>query len=155
MTDINSSAAQADTVAAIEIIEGLFFAYRDFVAEPDAILAELGLGRAHHRALHFVHRNPGMTVTVLLDILQITKQSLARVLKTLIETGYIDQQEGAEDRRQRLLFTTEKGAELANRLIAIQSSRIEGALSSIPATHHPDVRSFLTALLNDKVRPEG
>ena len=87
------------TPPTVEVIEQLFFAYRDFVGEPDAILADLGFGRAHHRVLHFVYRSPGMTVAVLLDILQITKQSLSRVLKTLIETGYIEQKEGDRDRR--------------------------------------------------------
>ncbi|MEM6711261.1 MAG: MarR family transcriptional regulator [Pseudomonadota bacterium] len=158
MTDINfdqrrdrvTNPSDEGAVETIDIIEGLFFAYRDFVGEPDVILAELCLGRAHHRVLHFVHRNPGMTVAVLLDILQITKQSLARVLKTLIETGYIEQKQGADDRRQRLLFTTEKGADLASRLIAIQSSRIKGALASIPSAHHANVRAFLKALMNAK-----
>lgn len=137
----------------LAIIEHLFFAYRDFVGEPDAILAELGFGRAHHRVLHFVHRNPGMTVAVLLEILQITKQSLARVLKNLIETGYITQETGPDDRRQRLLYTTEKGAVLAEKLIAIQSSRIEGALQALPAGGRSDVRDFLRALMNDPVTP--
>lgn len=137
----------------LAIIEHLFFAYRDFVGEPDAILAELGFGRAHHRVLHFVHRNPGMTVAVLLEILQITKQSLARVLKNLIETGYISQETGPDDRRQRLLYTTEKGAVLAEKLIAIQSSRIEGALQALPAGGRSDVRDFLRALMNDPVTP--
>ncbi|MFN3226506.1 MAG: MarR family winged helix-turn-helix transcriptional regulator [Hyphomicrobiales bacterium] len=137
----------------LAIIEHLFFAYRDFVGEPDTILAELGFGRAHHRVLHFVHRNPGMTVAVLLEILQITKQSLARVLKNLIETGYITQETGPDDRRQRLLYTTEKGAALAEKLIAIQSSRIEGALQALPAGGRGHVRDFLRALMNDPVTP--
>lgn len=138
----------ADDANALAIIEQLFFAYRDFVGEPDAVLAELGFGRAHHRVLHFVHRNPGMTVAVLLEILQITKQSLARVLKHLIETGYIVQEEGTLDRRQRLLHTTEKGAELAERFIAIQSSRIKGALLELPPAERASVQVFLRALRN-------
>lgn len=140
--------AGAGDAEALAIIEQLFFAYRDFVGEPDAVLAELGFGRAHHRVLHFVHRNPGMTVAVLLDILQITKQSLARVLKHLIETGYIAQEEGPEDRRQRLLRTTEMGAQLAERFIAIQSSRIKGALLELPPAERASVQVFLSALRN-------
>src|SRR5438477_2091987 len=96
-----------------DVIELLFFAYRDFVGDPDAVLAKFGFGRAHHRVLHFVNRNPGMKVAALLDILKITKQSLGRVLKQLIDQGYIEQREGERDRRQRLLYATPKGAELA------------------------------------------
>lgn len=138
---------------AVAIIEDLFFAYRDFVGEPDAILAELGFGRAHHRVLHFVHRNQGMTVAVLLEILQITKQSLARVLKNLIESGHISQETGPDDRRQRLLYTTDQGAELAEQLIAIQSTRIEGALQALPTGDRGHVRIFLRALMNDPLTP--
>ncbi|MBX9634190.1 MAG: MarR family transcriptional regulator, partial [Magnetospirillum sp.] len=93
-------------------IELLFYAYRDFTAEPDAILAEYGFGRAHHRVIYFVGRNPGMTVSELLDILRITKQSLSRVLGQLVEEGFITQRPGLRDRRQRLLELTEKGIEL-------------------------------------------
>ena len=137
----------------LDLIEALFFAYRDFVGEPDALLAELGFGRAHHRVLHFVHRNPGMTVALLLDILKITKQSLARVLKNLVESGYIAQEAGTDDRRQRLLFTTAKGTDLAERLIAIQSSRIEGALHELPPAERMAVAHFLRALANDPRTP--
>lgn len=157
MADINlpvhPTLLRHDDPDSIAIIEYLFFAYRDFVGEPDAILAELGFGRAHHRVLHFVHRNPGMTVAVLLEILQITKQSLARVLKNLIESGYIAQQAGADDRRQRLLFTTDKGNTLALKLLAIQSSRIEGALRMLPDEGRAQVCSFLRALMNDPSTP--
>ncbi len=86
-----------------DLIELLFFAYRDFVGDPDDVLGKFGFGRAHHRVLHFVNRNPGMKVAALLDILRITKQSLGRVLKQLIDQGYIEQKEGEHDRRQRLL----------------------------------------------------
>ncbi|MBV6657793.1 MAG: MarR family transcriptional regulator [Devosiaceae bacterium] len=161
MADINSQTIDARLgagktergAAAIDIIEHLFFAYRDFVGEPDAVLADLGFGRAHHRVLHFVHRNPGMTVAVLLEILQITKQSLARVLKNLIEEGYIEQHAGADDRRQRLLYTTANGAALAEKLIAIQSSRIERALAGLPAPQHAMVQTFLSGLRNDPNAP--
>ena len=96
----------------------LFFGYRDFTAGADAILAELGMGRAHHRVLHFVNRNPGMKVADLLDILKITKQSLGRVLKQLIDQGYVVQKAGPNDRRQRLLYVTQKGEALALKLAA-------------------------------------
>ena len=89
-----------------DLIELLFFAYRDFVSDPDHVLEKFGFGRAHHRVLHFVNRNPGMKVADLLDILNITKQSLGRVLKQLVDEGYVLQKEGESDRRQRLLSPT-------------------------------------------------
>ena len=92
-----------------EGIELLFFAYRDFTAEPDAILAEYGFGRAHHRVVHFVGRHPQMTVGELLAILRITKQSLGRVLGQLVRQGFIAQHRGPDDRRQRLLELTDSG----------------------------------------------
>ena len=111
----------------IELIELLFFAYRDFIAEPDAILATYGFGRAHHRVLHFVNRNPGLTVAELLDILKITKQSLARVLRQLIDEGFIVQETGTTDRRQRHLHVSEKGAALARQLLGLQMARVDTA----------------------------
>ena len=108
-------------------IELLFFAYRDFTAEPDAILAQFGFGRAHHRVVHFVGRHPQMTVGDLLGILRITKQSLNRVLGQLVRQGFIIQHRGAQDRRQRLLELTDSGHELERRLSAPQRSRVAGA----------------------------
>ena len=93
-----------------DLVELLFFAYRDFVGDPDRMLAEYGFGRAHHRVLHFVYHYPGLTIAELLDILRITKQSLNRVLKDLIEQGHIVQKTGRSDRRQRLLYCSETGA---------------------------------------------
>jgi DNA-binding MarR family transcriptional regulator len=112
---------------AVSLVELMFFAYRDFVADADHILEGLKFGRAHHRVLHFVGRNPGLTVAGLLDILKITKQSLARVLKDLIDQGYVFQKEGAEDRRQRLLHLTPEGEALRTKLIAPQIARFEMA----------------------------
>src|SRR6266850_1515449 len=100
----------------LTFVELLFFAYRDFTREADAVLIEFGLGRAHHRVLHFVNRHPALRVADLLEILEITKQSLARVLKELVDQGWIVQKAGERDRRQRLLHATEKGADLARRL---------------------------------------
>jgi DNA-binding MarR family transcriptional regulator len=108
-------------------IELLFFAYRDFTAEPDAMLAKYGFGRAHHRVIYFVGRTPGMTVGELLAILRITKQSLSRVLGQLVDQGFIVQKTGPRDRRQRLLHLTEKGSELERQLSAEQRARIARA----------------------------
>lgn len=108
-------------------IELLFFAYRDFTAEPDAILAKYGFGRAHHRVIHFVGRHPQMTVSELLGILRITKQSLSRVLGQLVRQEFIFQRPGSEDRRQRLLELTPNGRELERQLSAPQRTRIADA----------------------------
>lgn len=110
-----------------QAIEMLFFAYRDFTGGPDEMLAELGLGRAHHRVIYFVGRNPGITVSELLKILRITKQSLSRVLSHLVEEEYITQTPGERDRRQRLLTLTTKGVDLERRLTAHQRERIADA----------------------------
>jgi len=112
----------------VSLMELLFFAYRDFTAGPDAILAEIGFGRAHHRIIHFIGRNPGLRVSGLLTILGITKQSLGRVLRELIDEGYVYQQEGARDRRQRLLFLTARGKALHARLSAPQIARVMRAI---------------------------
>jgi DNA-binding MarR family transcriptional regulator len=124
MTDIKMPMTDSE---AAELVEMLFFAYRDFVQDADVSLEELGFGRAHHRVLHFVGRRPGMTVAQLLDILRITKQSLSRVLKDLLEQGYVLQKEGAEDRRQRLLYLTETGTALWQKLIGPQMLRFRDA----------------------------
>ena len=135
-----------------DIIELLFFAYRDFVGDPDEVLKEFGFGRAHHRVLHFVNRNPGMKVAELLDILKITKQSLGRVLKQLIDEGYVEQRAGANDRRQRLLFVTPKGEALAMQLTGLQTARISKALSELGSDAHDGARRFLIAMINAKNR---
>ncbi len=98
--------AHLDMVACVELF---YFAYRDFTCDPDTILSQYGFGRAHHRVLHFVHRNPGLKVAQLLEILKITKQSLARVLKQLIDEGFIVQRAGDADRRERRLYVSNKG----------------------------------------------
>ena len=131
-----------------DIIELLFFAYRDFVSEPDDVLAKFGFGRAHHRVLHFVNRTPGMKVAELLDILKITKQSLGRVLKQLIDQGYVVQREGASDRRQRLLYVTPKGETLAMKLVALQSGRIARALAELGPDARDAASRFLVAMID-------
>ena len=158
MADINATAtarrnapAEAESRAADpvwDLIELLFFAYRDFVGDPDDALTRFGFGRAHHRVLHFVNRNPGMKVAALLDILRITKQSLGRVLKQLIDQGYIEQKEGARDRRERLLYATPKGAELALRLARLQTARIVRALSEVGPGAHDAARRVLVAMID-------
>jgi DNA-binding MarR family transcriptional regulator len=135
-----------------DIIELLFFAYRDFVGDPDEVLSKLGFGRAHHRILHFVNRNPGMKVADLLDILNITKQSLGRVLKQLIDQDYVVQKEGAEDRRQRLLFVTPKGEALALKLAMLQTARITRAFRELGPSAHESARRFLATMIDAKNR---
>jgi DNA-binding MarR family transcriptional regulator len=152
MTHTASAEAGQKDELAFDLIELLFFAYRDFVGDADEILANFAFGRAHHRVLHFVNRNPGMKVAELLDILKITKQSLGRVLKQLIDEGYVEQKEGAKDRRQRLLYATMKGEGLALRLAGLQSARIARALDQVGATHRDTVRRFLIAMLDPDQR---
>src|SRR5215510_8673753 len=131
-----------------DVIELLFFAYRDFVGDPDEVLAKFGFGRAHHRVLHFVNRNPGMKVAELLEVLKITKQSLGRVLKQLVDQGYVLQKEGANDRRQRLLYVTPKGEALAMKLAGLQTQRIARVLSELGPNAHEAAARFLTAMIN-------
>ena len=151
MADINFGNRLGDdeTVALIEL---LFFAYRDFVSDPDALLEQLGFGRAHHRVVHFVGRDPGMTVAQLLDILRITKQSLGRVLKDLIDKGYVYQKEGATDRRQRLLHLTEAGEELRQRLMAPQMARIRRAVAESSGKGGTSMRDILYHLISPENR---
>jgi DNA-binding MarR family transcriptional regulator len=163
MADVSFKAARGPLVSsdgrqrdapAFDLIELLFFAYRDFVGDADEILAKFGFGRAHHRVLHFVNRNPGMKVAELLDILRITKQSLGRVLKQLLDEGYVEQKEGATDRRHRLLFVTAKGEALALRLAALQTARIDGALADMGVDGREAIRRFLIAMLDPDQRRE-
>ncbi len=131
-----------------DIIELLFFAYRDFVSDPDDVLAKFGFGRAHHRVLHFVNRHPGIKVADLLDVLKITKQSLGRVLKQLVDQGYVEQKEGENDRRQRLLYVTPKGEALAMKLAGLQTERIARALGDLGPAAHEAARRFLVAMID-------
>jgi DNA-binding MarR family transcriptional regulator len=131
-----------------DLIELLFFAYRDFVSDPDEVLARFAFGRAHHRVLHFVNRNPGMKVADLLVVLKITKQSLGRVLKQLIEEGYVVQKEGENDRRQRLLYVTAKGEALAMKLAGLQTARIARALAELGPGAQEAAGRFLAAMLD-------
>jgi Transcriptional regulators len=135
-----------DKTIDFDTIESLFFAYRDFISDPDAILSKIGFGRAHHRVVYFVSRSPGMTVADLLAILQITKQSLARVLKELIDSGYIRQMAGPADRRQRRLYPTLAGRELALALSEPQSRRIARALEGLSPDQRDGVRRFLKGM---------
>src|SRR5712675_2763437 len=131
-----------------DIIELLFFAYRDFVGDADDVLAKLSFGRAHHRVLHFVHRYPGLKVADLLDVLRITKQSLGRVLKQLLDEGYIVQKTGNNDRRQRLLYATPKGEALVARLAGLQTDRINRAMADLGPAGTETVRQFLRAMID-------
>jgi DNA-binding MarR family transcriptional regulator len=156
MADINttmqkSHSTMTDTEAA-ELVEMLFFAYRDFVADADDFLVELKFGRAHHRVLHFVGRSPGMTVAQLLDILRITKQSLSRVLKDLLEQGYVLQKEGPEDRRQRLLYLTPEGTALWQKLITPQMQRFRDAAHHLGEEDGALYRELFLQLINPENR---
>ena len=152
MTDIKSSfnplfLREEDIRQGIEL---LYFAYRDFTAEPDAILLEYGFGRAHHRVIYFVGRNPHINVSELLAILKITKQSLSRVLGQLVREGFIEQREGTYDRRQRLLDLTDKGTELERRLSESQRNRFADAYRDAGAGAVQGFRDVLTNMISEK-----
>lgn len=148
-----ASASEEDAID-FDLIELFFFAYRDFTSDPDQMLDELGFGRAHHRILHFINRRPGLTVAELLEVLQITKQSLARVLKQLIDTGHVMQVQGPRDRRQRELHLTAKGRALALSLAAPQSRRIAGALADLKPDDRATVEHFLKEMVNKEFREQ-
>lgn len=129
-------------------IEMLFYSYRDFTSEPDVILAERNLGRAHHRVIYFVGRYPGMPVSDLLGILQITKQSLSRVLSQLVQEEYIVQQQGTRDRRQRLLTLTDKGRQLEQELTSNQLDRIAKAFREAGADAVEGFRKVMLGVMS-------
>lgn len=165
MTDVSSPRAAASTgpdlpqeptatassaehrEALIACVELLFFAYRDFTGDADEVLEEYGFGRAHHRVLHFVGRNPGLSVAELLEILRITKQSLARVLRQLLSEGFVEQRAGDLDRRERRLFLTAKGTTLSEKLTTLQVQRIERALAAAGPAASDATRRFLFAMI--------
>ena len=164
MTDIILPQKQSGTSSAREkglflrrqelrrAIELLFFAYRDFTYEADELLSDLDLGRAHHRVIYFVGRQPGITVSDLLAILHITKQSLSRVLSHLIDEDYIIQETGPRDRRQRLLHLTDKGVSLEKKLTDLQCNRFARAYSERGIDAVDGFQQILTSLLDDDTR---
>jgi DNA-binding MarR family transcriptional regulator len=135
-----------------QAIEMLFFAYRDFTSEPDTMLSEIGLGRAHHRAIYFVGRNPGITVTQLLGILKITKQSLSRVLGQLVRERYIEQNTSDEDRRKRLMHLTRKGVDLERALTSNQRKRIARAYEAVGVKAVQGFKSVLQGIMDSSDR---
>ncbi|MBT3334186.1 MAG: MarR family transcriptional regulator [Rhodospirillaceae bacterium] len=133
-------------------IEMLFYAYRDFTSDPDEILTKYGFGRAHHRVVHFVGRNPGMTVAELLAILKVTKQSLSRVLSQLVSEAFVVQEKGVRDRRQRLLYLSPKGETLFEELSRPQKDRVARAYRAAGAEAVAGYRKVLEDLLNAEER---
>ena len=129
-------------------IEAMYFAYRAFTSDPDLILAEMDYGRAHHRALHFIHRDPGLTVTALLDVLGVTKQSLNRVLRTLIEDGLVDSRVGRRDRRERQLYLTDSGTALERKLSETQRARLRTAFRTAGPQAVAGFRQVLEAMMD-------
>jgi DNA-binding MarR family transcriptional regulator len=138
----------ADVEPTFDLIELFFFAYRDFVGDADRLLETYQFGRAHHRVLHFVSRNPGLTIAELLDILKITKQSLNRVLKELLGKGYVESRAGEFDRRQRQLFPTAAGTALALEIAQLQSQRFRRVFGQLQKSARADAIAFLLALID-------
>lgn len=133
-------------------IEAMFFAYRGFTADPDRILAEYGYGRAHHRALHFIRRRPGTTVNNLLAVLGVTKQSLNRVLRSLIEDGLVARSEGKSDRRERHLTLTDKGRVLEQELSDAQRDRMRSAYRQAGPEAVAGFRKVLEAMMDSDMQ---
>lgn len=135
-------------------IEAMFFAYRAFTSDPDMILADMDYGRAHHRALHFVNRDPGLTVTALLAVLAVTKQSLNRVLRTLIDDGLVESRIGRRDRRERQLYLTAKGTALERRLSEAQRARMRSAYRQAGPQAVAGFRQVLEAMMDPETRAQ-
>lgn len=135
-------------------IEAMFFAYRGFTADPDRILADMSYGRAHHRALHFINRTPGTTVNNLLAVLGVTKQSLNRVLRTLVTDGLVEQRVGRQDRRERHLYLTEQGTDLERKLSEAQRARMRAAYRSVGPQAVAGFRQVLEAMMDDGIRAQ-
>ncbi|MCE5973439.1 MarR family transcriptional regulator [Sinirhodobacter sp. WL0062] len=133
-------------------IEAMFFAYRGFTADPDRILEKYAYGRAHHRAIHFINRQPGLTVTTLLSVLGVTKQSLNRVLRTLIEDGLVESRVGRKDKRERHLFLTEKGEALERELSGAQRERMRAAYRAAGPQAVAGFRQVLEAMMDFEMR---
>ena len=156
IVDMTLSTIQPDVAVVVDEIrlaqDLLFFAYRDFTNAADVILEELGLGRAHHRAMHFIGRHPGITVSDLLAILRITKQSLARVLSELIDRGYVAQSPGAGDRRQRLLHLTSAGEALEQRLFERQQARLAEAFHTVGPDALAGFREVMRGIMDESAR---
>ncbi len=140
--------ARADDAPMYDLIELLFFAYRDFVGDADRLLESYGFGRAHHRVLYFVNRRPGLTIAELLEILRITKQSLNRVLRELVDKNFIEARAGALDRRRRELYATADGERLALRLAQAQTRQFSAALERLGPSGRQSATQFLTAMID-------
>jgi DNA-binding MarR family transcriptional regulator len=146
------AAREREAAPMYDLIELFYFAYRDFIGDADRVLEAYGFGRAHHRVLYFVSRQPGLTIAALLDILRITKQSLNRVLKELIAKNFIDSRAGASDRRHRHLYATAEGERLIRELAQLQTRRFCGALETLGPESRRQAAKFLTAMVNASER---
>ncbi len=157
LAPVSQAETSTEDSPAYDLIELFFFAYRDFVGDPDRILDDYGFGRAHHRVMHFVARRPGLAIADLLEVLRITKQSLSRVLKELVDKGFVEQRTGLSDRRQRLLYATPVGHELVERLATVQSRRIALAIERAGPEAERTALRFLPAMMDpsepERVRP--
>ncbi|WP_372840980.1 MarR family winged helix-turn-helix transcriptional regulator [Phaeovulum sp.] len=158
MADIGTNAAGGEALLFLtdeqlrKGIEAMFFAYRGFTADPDRILEKLEYGRAHHRALHFIHRQSGLTVNTLLAVLGVTKQSLNRVLRTLIDDGLVESRVGRRDKRERHLYLTEKGAALERELSEAQRVRMRAAYRTAGPQAVAGFRQVLEAMMDPEMR---
>ena len=150
---VRETAQRGAAIAEIRLAQDLmFFAYRDFTNAADVMLEELGLGRAHHRAMHFIGRHPGITVSALLSILRITKQSLSRVLTDLVDRRYVAQSPGLDDRRQRLLRLTGSGEDLEQRLFDCQKACLAEAFHAAGPSALVGFRQVMRGIMDESAR---
>ena len=154
-SNLDRMTADAPDDPKFDLIELFFFAYRDFVGDADRLLEAYKFGRAHHRVLHFVNRHPGLTIAELLDILRITKQSLNRVLKELLDESYVEARPGVADRRQRLLFPTAKGRQLALEVAHLQSERFTRVLDALGDGARAGAVAFLLEMIDPGERDKA
>jgi DNA-binding MarR family transcriptional regulator len=158
MSELAPSAARGESLLFLtddqlrKGIEAMFFAYRGFTADPDRILADRGFGRAHHRAMHFINRSPGTTVNNLLDILGVTKQSLNRVLRSLIAANLVEVRVGVKDKRERHLFLTDDGTALERMLSEAQRARMRAAFREAGPEAVAGFRTVLEQIMDDDSR---
>jgi DNA-binding MarR family transcriptional regulator len=160
---MSSNIAKADPAARspddeaplYELIELFFFAYRDFVGDADRLLEAYGFGRAHHRVLYFVSRRPGLTIAELLEILRITKQSLNRVLRELVDKNFVETRAGALDRRRRQLYATPEGERLHLRLAQAQTRRFVSAFEQLGGSDPKSATAFLSAMIDRQEPTRG
>ena len=132
-----------------DLIESIFYAYRETYSDPNQVLKKYSLGNAHHRAIHLIERHDGITISSLLIKLKITKQSLNRVLRDLIKNKTILLKKGEIDSRQRQIFLNEKGKKVFEEIFFEQKKRIYNALKNSDSDSVIKFKNVLKKIINE------